>query len=403
MQSVDYLIVGGGIAGTTAAETIRAHDASSSIVILEREPHPLYSRVLIPLYLKKKIEREQLFLRTTADYERQRIGFYPDAVMAGCDRERHEISALLGRNGSTEVFSYKKLLLATGGAPRPLPASLSFGDVVPLLRMQTLADADAIGDVMAKAPAKEAAVLGEGFVAMEFIETFFINGFRVHVLCRGGFFGEEKLGVHGARLLEEIYQKHGIRFYKNIKDDEIVRRETWLAERNKPFPIAMVGVGVGLERSLEIFVGLATNHGVVTDEYLQTSNADIYAAGDIAEWYDALNERHTLVGNWTNAFLQGKTAALNMMGQKTPLWVVSTYHIVNFGVDCALVGDVEGGDDVWEEVGTVVNPFLRRVVFRSGKTIGGVLINRFEDKTRLASFVEAGASRNDVEKIFQST
>ena len=92
-----------------------------------------------------------------------------------------------------------------------------------------------------------------------------------------------------------------------------------------------------------------------------------------------------------------------MMGQKTPLWVVSTYHIVNFGVDCALVGDVEGGDDVWEEVGTVVNPFLRRVVFRSGKTIGGVLINRFEDKTRLASFVEAGASRNDVEKIFQST
>ena len=404
MQSVDYLIIGGGIAGTAAAETIRAHDVSSSIAILEREPHPLYSRVLIPHYLKKKIERERLFLRTTSDYEKQRISFYPDTIMAGCDIERREVTALLGGSvdGSKEIFSYKKLLLATGGAPNPLSASLSFGDEAPMFRMQTIADADTIIDAILKAPTHEAAVLGEGFIAMEFIEAFFINGFRVHVLCRGGFFGEKKLGIRGAQLLEEIYQKHGIRFYKNIRDEEIARRNAWLSEHNKPFQISVVGVGIGITRGLNMFRALTINRGVVTNEYSQTSNTDVYAAGDIAEWYDSIKGRHTVVGNWTNAFLQGRVAALNMLGQKTSLRVVPTYNIINFGVNLTFVGDVDGGDDVLEEIGTVVYPFLRRVIFQNNKTIGGVLINRFSDKTLLASLVEAGASRDDVEKTFQS-
>ena len=401
MQSVDYLIIGGGIAGTTAAETIRAHDASVAIAIVEREPYPLYSRVLIPHYLKKKIEREQLFLRTTADYEKQRIGFYGSAVMVGCDVERHEVTALLGGKESDEIFSYKKLLIATGGTPKPVPSTLSFGDAIPMLRMQTLSDADAILDALSGASAKEAAVLGEGFIAMEFIETFFINGFRVHALCRGGLFGEKRLGVQGARMLEELYQKHGIRFYKNIKDEEIARRDVWLAEKSKPFPIAVVGAGIGLARSLDMFGALTSNRGIVANEYLQTSNPNVYTAGDVAEWFDNLKGRHTLVGNWTNAFVQGRIAALNMLGHKTPLRTVPTYNIVNFGINVTFVGDIEGEDDVWEEVGTVVHPFLRRVLFQSGKTIGGVLINRFSDKTRLASLIEAGASRNDVEKTFQ--
>lgn len=403
MNSVDYLIIGGGIAGTTAAETIRAHDASVSVAIVEREPHSLYSRVLIPHYCKKKIERERLFLRTTADYEKQHIGFYLDAATVGCDFERHEVTALVGETKSKEIFSYKKLLLATGGVPKPLPASLSFGDAVPMLRMQTLGDADAIVDAMAGALTKEAAVLGEGFIAMEFIETFFINGFRVHALCRGGLFGEKRLGVQGARMLEELYQKQGIRFYKNIKDEEIARRDVWLAEKNKPFPIAVVGAGIGLARSLDIFSALKTNRGIVANECLQTSNPDVYTAGDVAEWFDSIKGQYTVVGNWTNAFLQGRVAALNMLGQKTPLRVVPTYSITNFGVKLTIVGDIEEGDNVWEEVGTVVRPFLRRVVFQNGKTIGGVLINQFSDKTRLVSLVEAGASKHDVEKAFQST
>jgi len=110
MSIYDFLIVGGGIAGTSAAETLREQDRHASIAILEREEHPLYSKVLIPNYLKKKIKREALFLRKTSDYAERGISFFPSTEVKDINYDRREIYSSDGR-----IFPFKKLLLAAGG------------------------------------------------------------------------------------------------------------------------------------------------------------------------------------------------------------------------------------------------------------------------------------------------
>src|SRR3990167_423696 len=125
MESADYLVIGGGIAGTTAAETLREEDPRAKIAILEAEPHVLYSRVLIPKYIKGQIQKDALFLRKISDYAEKNIDFYPSAKVSKINPERRET---ILENG--QIFSYKKLLIASGGKPR---------DIMPgALKMHTL-------------------------------------------------------------------------------------------------------------------------------------------------------------------------------------------------------------------------------------------------------------------------
>lgn len=396
MTHVDYLIIGGGIAGTTCAEFLRARDSHAVIAILEKEHHPLYSRVLIPQYLKGRISREQLFLRKLGDYERAHIGFYGNAVVGGIDTNRREVHGVF--EGGSETFSYKKLCIASGGAPRILPPTYSFGENISLLRMQTLDDADTIKDVISKAPTKEALVIGEGFIAMEFLETFLVNGIRPHILCREGAFAKKRFGEAGARLLEAYYEKHGVRFYKNIKDEEMPHYEGWLVDGREKIVPSLVGVGIGISRAIEVFSGVEKNIGILTNEYLETNIPEVFAAGDVAEYYDTIEKRRRVVGNWTSAFGQGRLAAQNMAGEHVTLHTVPTYTLINVGLNITTVGSTDNFDTEKEYIGHPMNPFLVRLLFKEKKLTGAVLINRFLHKKRLAEFIAEGASYDDVEK-----
>lgn len=404
MISVDYLIIGGGIAGTTAAETIRAGDSVASIAILEREQNPLYSKILIPNYLQNKISRNKLFLRSVGDYESKKIALYLEATVIGMDAGRNEAYVVLGsgEQGVSETFSFKKLLIAAGGVPKTIPQEFDFGDDTQVLRMQTLRDADVIQAAIKNAKTKNALIFGEGFIAMEFMEIFHSHGFGVYSLCRWGLFGERNFGVIGARLLEDYYSRRGIRFFKNIKAEELIHKNTWLVEKNnKPIAAPFVGVGIGLGRNIDVFTGVDKNVGIICDEFLQTSHPRVWSAGDIAEYYDTISERHHTVGNWNSAFMQGHVAALNMLGAKVSFKTVSTYSLVNFDLNITFIGSRDFYDDTLEFVGTAVDPYLFRALFKNNKICGAVLINRFKDKTLLTEMIERGATKSDVEKTFQ--
>src|SRR3989344_644827 len=113
MIKVDYLIIGGGIAGTTAAETIRKLDPSGTITIVSEEPHPLYSRVLLPHYIRGRVKRDFVFLKKDEWYEKHAITLLKGRFLQSLDISAHE--AVL--NDGT-IYKYKKLLLATGGRGR---------------------------------------------------------------------------------------------------------------------------------------------------------------------------------------------------------------------------------------------------------------------------------------------
>lgn len=174
MKRYDYLIIGGGIAGVTAAEAIRGEDPAGTIGILSDERHLLYSRVLLPSYLKKRIKRERVFLRTAKDFTRRRIDLYRDKAAIAVDIKRREVAAADG-----ETFGYKKLLIASGGKTNRLPADWGGEQAYGL---QTLDDADRL--LVAIPNIREPLVIGSSFIALEFIEIFILNGVIPMVLTK---------------------------------------------------------------------------------------------------------------------------------------------------------------------------------------------------------------------------
>ncbi|OGF63418.1 hypothetical protein A2662_04740 [Candidatus Giovannonibacteria bacterium RIFCSPHIGHO2_01_FULL_45_33] len=396
----DYLIIGGGIAGTTAAESIREKDQLARIAILNAEPHPLYSKVLIPSYLKGRIDRDKLFLRKISHYNALRIDFFPNIRVASVDAARHEITTY-----DKKVFSYKKLLVASGGYPLEITEVFSSTAPIDPLRMHTIEDADRIKKIIDEEPAqgwpalggKKVLVMGEGFIALEFLEIFTLAGFEVHASARTNEWGAEKFGLEGSKIMEENFRKHNIIVHHTAAVSFIRNDEFYLANGDH-FKCPYLAAGIGLKRDLSFLSGLAVNKGIVTDEYLRTSNPDIYAAGDIAEYYDIRNNDRRVSGNWTGAFLQGRTAAANMLGGNTIFSAVQGYNLVNMGLNISLVGDTQTEAERTVEFSRADT--LVRILIKGGKIIGGVLINRFGDKITLQKLIEEGKLPNDLEKIF---
>jgi 3-phenylpropionate/trans-cinnamate dioxygenase ferredoxin reductase subunit len=396
----DYCIVGGGIAGTTAAEQIRKLDQDARIVLLEREPYPLYSRVLIPHYLKDKIPRTKLFLRTVADYERQDISLYMGAEAMTHDPVRHEVGIRWG--DGEDICTYKKLLIASGGTPKEVPAPFNEHNEIPVLRMQTLSDADRIKKVLDEASPKDALVVGEGFIGLEFIETYAVHGFRMKVLCRKEVFLEDRFGSVGGYIFEDLLQKHGVEFLRKV-DESKFETMTFTEHDGSTHPPSVIGMGIGIERSLKPFEGVEKKRGIVVDKYLHTADPDIFAAGDVAEYYDELSSMHTVSGNWNNAFLQGVTAAKNMVSAKrhedsmAPFSAIPVYSIVHLGLIIMVIGDMKNTDDIWERAGSVYDPFLVRIGLRNGVVVGAALINRSQLQTTIVKFIKEKTTKHVLE------
>ena len=397
-MQVDYLIIGGGVAGTIAAETVRLKDSAAKIAILEEEPYTLYSRVLMPAYLKGKIPREKLFLRRLANYQDQGIDFYPSTLVGAIDSLRKEVSTRDGKN-----FSYKKLLISAGGRPKGFTETLSSISPISPLQIQTLDDADSIKKIITNAASvseKKVLVIGENFIALEFLAVFQAAEFEVHAASRKNLWGNENIfAKEGSRILEDNFRKQKI-IVHHMANVSFIKNDDFYFQNGEHQRFPIWALGIGIKRNLSFLPDIRINEGILTDEYLRTSDPDIYAAGDIAEFYDIIYAKHRLVGNWTNAFLQGRTAASNMFGEATVFKSVSTYNIVNLGLNITFVGMVDGEvvDDIFEIAGEAS---LIRVFIRGGRTIGGVLINRFHDKLALSRIIEEGKGKDELEKTFK--
>ena len=407
MESADYLVIGGGIAGTTAAETLRSLDADAKIAILDRERHPLYSKVLIPAYLKGKIAREKIFLRNVVQYQSQNIDLYTETVVAAVDTVKKEV---LTRDN--KQFTYQKLLVASGGTPKKLNEVFSSTTPIEPLMMRNIEDMDAIKEAMDAAEtlgrsptgeAKKILIVGESFIALEFLEIFSLRGFEVHMLARGKYWGgEKKFGEEGSRIMEENFRLHDAIIHRNAEINFIKNDEFYL-KNGEHIKTPLWALGAGLTRDFSFLQNIEKNIGLLCDKYLRTSDPDIFAAGDAAEYYDIFLKRRITVGNWTSSFLQGRCAAMNMLsmdGKAQVFKTIPAYTLVNLGTNLTFLGAVgcETADDIFE---LSDDNRLMRVFLEKGNAIGTVLINRFSDKLTLSKLIENGHGKEELEKIFK--
>ena len=377
-----YLILGGGIAGTTAAETLRKLDASADISIISDEHHPLYSRVMLPKYVLGTVPRERVFLKSPEWYEQQDIHLAFHTVEA-IDAQR---KCVIHTGGHT--ISYDKLLIASGGHAKRLPFDLNES----IYHFQTVDDADAIVSLLQKLDGVNdptAGIVGGGFIAMEFVDLFAAHHCRTHIFIRNDRYFTPTFDLDMSQRLTDHLAEHGVTTHLQT---EIATWDGALARTvaGGTLPLHALAAGVGLFTRFEWIAkaGVAVNHGIVTNEFLETNLPDVYAAGDCTEFYDVIVGRALNQGNWMNAQMQGRHVAAVMLGDRKPFRLVSSYSTHVLGAHIVAVGDARR-DHAQEIIVRDDGEGRTLLMLFDGRLLGASVWRRTDDRAGATKLVEA--------------
>ena len=390
-----YVVIGNGIAGQTCAEELRKLDANASIVMIAAEKHPLYNRVALPRYLRGQVRREKVFMRTAEDYSRQNIEIHFETWVTDIDAR-----GKIARTNHEQSFPYDALLIATGGRPKPPPWPGS-DEVSQVLGFQTIDDTDAI---IAKADtAERVLVMGGSFIGYELAEgVSFRKTAKVTWIMRGPWFLRYVLDEEGGRLCRELGEAQGVEFLTSDEVQKFSRSNgSFLAEtvngKRVSFDVLTYGVGLDYYTEPTRETGIELNKGVVTDAKLRTKAPDVYAAGDVAVFYDLMVERHNQMGTWDNAEAHGKVAARNMAGADEDFFDVPTYTTTMFGSTLAVAGVTPDVQPDLESVRTYSfeEKYYRKLFFKDGRLVGAIMIGPPKGRKKL---IEIMRSRQKIER-----
>ncbi|MEV0372130.1 FAD-dependent oxidoreductase [Streptomyces sp. NPDC050636] len=308
-----FMIVGAGLAGAKAAETLRAEGFDDPIVLLGDERERPYERPpLSKSYLLGTSEKEQAFVHPPEWYADHRVDLRLGTTVTGIDPDGHRLTLADGSH-----LGYAKLLLTTGSAPRPLPVPGADLDGVVYLRR--LADSDRLKETFRAA--SRVVVIGAGWIGLETTAAARTAGVEVTVLETAQVPLQRVLGREAGRIFAELHTDHGV----DLRCDTQVAQITGSDGRADGVRLAdgtrieadavIIGVGVTPNSGLAAAAGLDVGNGVHVDARLCTSHPDIYAAGDVASAFHPLLGKHIRVEHWANALNQPQTAARAMLGQ----------------------------------------------------------------------------------------
>jgi NAD(P)H-nitrite reductase large subunit len=390
-----YVVIGNGIAGQTCAEELRKADADASIVMIAAEKYPLYNRVALPRYLRGQVRREKVLMRTVEDYANRNLQVHFETWATDID-----VRSKLVRTNRGQEFPYDALLIATGGRPKapPWPGS---DEVSACLGFQTLDDTDAI---IEKADASERVlVMGGSFIGYELAEgVSFRKKSKLTWIMRGPWFLRYVLDEEGGRLCRQLGEAQDVQFLISDEVQKFSRNNgRFHAEtvngHHVDFDLLTYGVGLDYYTEPVRNTGIELNKGIVTDSKLRTAAPDVYAAGDIAVFYDLMVERHNQMGTWDNAEAHGKVAARNMAGESEDFFDVPTYTTTMFGSTLAVMGVTPDVQPDLESVRTFSfeEKFYRKLFFKDDRLVGAIMIGPPKGRKKL---IEIMRSRKIIER-----
>lgn len=315
-MAIDYLIIGGGLAGAAAAEAIRARGGGGRVVIVtDDHERPYHRPPLSKEYLRGDQNRNEVFYQPPEWYTEHGVEVMTETRATALDPQAHAVTLDDGR-----TLEYKRLLLATGGSPRRLDIPGAKLDGVHYLRW--LDHADALRTAAARA--KHAAVIGGSFIGVEVAAALAHYKVETTMIVKGATIWSAFMPERIARFFQQTLADHGV---KVLTEDEAVRvlpapgtqRAGSVATKHGHTvggDLVVAGVGITLNLDCADTAGLTMDtqtHGIVVDDHLRTSDPDIYAAGDIAAFPDPVFGRRR-VEHWDTALSQGQTAGANMAG-----------------------------------------------------------------------------------------
>ncbi|MFF9805777.1 NAD(P)/FAD-dependent oxidoreductase [Streptomyces coeruleorubidus] len=318
-----FVIVGGGLAGAKAAETLRAEGFTGRVILIcDERDHPYERPPLSKGYLLGKEERDSVFVHEPAWYAANDIELHLGQTVDAIDRTAKTVR--FGEDGT--VVRYDKLLLATGAEPRRL--DIPGTGLAGVHHLRRLAHAERLKHVLTNLGRDNGhlVIAGAGWIGLEVAAAAREYGAEVTVIHRGPTPLHSVLGPELGQLFADLHRDHGVRFQFGTHLTEIVGQDGMvLAARTEdgeehPAHDVLAAIGAAPRVALAEAAGLeiadrARGGGVVVDERLRTSDPDIYAAGDVASFHHALFETSMRVEHWANALNGGPAAARCMLGR----------------------------------------------------------------------------------------
>jgi len=312
MAGQTFVIIGGGLAGAKAAETLRAEGFDGRVVVVTAEDELPYERPpLSKGYLLGKEPREKAFVHPAEWYTEQRVELVKGTATA-LDAAAHEVRLTDGQH-----LTYDKILLTTGSHPRRLDVPGAELDGVRYLRY--LPDADVLRGELREG--RRVVIVGAGWIGLEVAAAAREHRADATVVEVAALPLQRVVGDAVAGVFRDLHEEHGVRFrfgtgIERVTGDRAVTGVVTTMGEDLPADVVVVGVGITPVTDLAQGAGLAVEDGVVVDASLCTSEPDVFAAGDVASAWHPHYGRRLRVEHWANALNGGPAAARAMLGQE---------------------------------------------------------------------------------------
>ena len=386
-----YVILGNGIAGTTAADTLRKNDPNCSISLLTNEPYPLYNRVSLPRFLQGKLVEQRVMIRDFAWHEQRNIRLITETMVTEVNTEERVVVTEKGLR-----LPYDALLVATGGWANPLRVPGAEG-CQHIYNFVTLDDTKTIINRMLES--RHAVAYGGSFISYELCDGFAVRKLNTTWIMRGPYWLRSSLDPEGGEVVDNIAKKFGVEVIHGDELESVVRQNgvptAVKTKKGREIQADLIGVGLGITLNTGVLASTAVEvrGGVLANEYLETNVPGVYTAGDVAEFYDAVVGTQHTMGTWDNAMAHGKLVAANMAGDRQAYLDVPTYTSPLFDVNIAVVGTAESNNPELESIarrepGEKGNENYRKLFFRENKLVGVLMIGSPKGRKKLVEIVK---------------
>lgn len=378
---MDYLIIGHGAAGINAAEAIRTRDKKGRVTIVTNEAYQSYSRPLTTYYIAGDVSEAQMTYRQPEFYKEQDIDVRLNKQVAEIDLAGKSVS-LEGKGAKT--LPYDRLLLASGGSPAW--PEIKGRELQGVFVLRQLEDAKKISE-RAKT-ARNAVMIGGGFVCMKTAEALHRRGLNITVVVTSDRLLSQMIDFDAAAVIRKQLEHKGWTIITEDDVEEILPKKAGASSpevgsvrltsgQTIQADLVVIGKGVAANLDLPAQAGLKVNTGIIVDDFMRTSDENVYAAGDVAETIDIATGKRACNAIWPCASEQGQIAGLNMAGAKRRYpGSIRLNSIDFFGLPCISLGitNPKGkGFDVLVKHEPDEN-FYRKLVFKKGLLKGAIFV-----------------------------